>query len=59
MTLEIGTHAPDFTLKTKTSDGLRDITLSDHFGESNVVLLFFPLLSPVYAWLRLARLGMI
>ena len=42
MTLEIGTNAPDFTLKTKTSDGLRDITLSDHFGESNVVLLFFP-----------------
>ena len=42
MTLDIGTIAPDFTLKTKTPDGLQDITLSEHKGESNVVLLFFP-----------------
>ena len=42
MTLDIGTIAPDFTLKTKTPDGLIDITLSEHKGESNVVLLFFP-----------------
>jgi len=42
MTLDIGTIAPDFTLKTKTPDGLNDITLSEHKGESNVVLLFFP-----------------
>ena len=42
MTLDIGTIAPDFTLKTKTPDGLNAITLSEHKGESNVVLLFFP-----------------
>lgn len=42
MTLDIGAIAPDFTLKTKTPDGLNDITLSEHKGESNVVLLFFP-----------------
>ena len=42
MTLEIGAIAPDFTLKTKTVDGLKDVTLSEHKGESNVVLLFFP-----------------
>ena len=42
MTLDIGAIAPDFTLKTKTPDGLNAITLSEHKGESNVVLLFFP-----------------
>ena len=42
MTLDVGAIAPDFTLKTKTPDGLNDITLSEHKGESNVVLLFFP-----------------
>jgi peroxiredoxin len=42
MTLEIGTTAPNFTLKTKGEDGLKDITLSDHLGDSSVVLLFFP-----------------
>jgi peroxiredoxin len=43
MPLKIGTSAPDFTLKTKTPQGLEDIKLSDHFGQKNVVLLFFPL----------------
>ncbi|MDP2138361.1 MAG: redoxin domain-containing protein [Candidatus Didemnitutus sp.] len=43
MALAIGTNAPDFTLKTKTADGLKDIKLSDHFGKQPVVLLFFPL----------------
>ena len=42
MTLEIGNTAPNFTLKTKTADGLKDVTLGEHLGESNVVLLFFP-----------------
>jgi len=42
MTLEIGNSAPNFTLKTKTADGLKDVTLGEHLGESNVVLLFFP-----------------
>ncbi|HLP26248.1 MAG TPA: redoxin domain-containing protein [Acidobacteriota bacterium] len=43
MALAVGTNAPDFTLKTKTADGLKDIKLSDHFGKQQVVLLFFPL----------------
>ena len=42
MTLEIGSVAPNFTLKTKTSDGLKDISLADYHGKSSVVLLFFP-----------------
>ena len=43
MPLKIGTSAPDFTLKTKTAQGLEDIKLSDNFGKRNTVLLFFPL----------------
>lgn len=43
MALAVGSKAPDFTLKTKTADGLKDVKLSDHFGKQPVVLLFFPL----------------
>ena len=43
MPLKIGTSAPDFTLKTKTEQGLEDVKLSDNFGKRNTVLLFFPL----------------
>ena len=43
MALKTGTSAPDFTLKTKTETGLVDIKLSDNFGKSPTVLLFFPL----------------
>lgn len=43
MALAVGTKAPDFTLKTKTAEGLKDIKLSDHLGKEQVVLLFFPL----------------
>ena len=42
MTLETGSLAPNFTLKSKTEDGLKDITLSENLQDSNVVLLFFP-----------------
>ncbi len=42
MALQTNTAAPDFTLKTKDADGLRDITLSSFKGSNNVVLLFFP-----------------
>jgi peroxiredoxin len=42
MALSIGQPAPDFTLKTKTSDGVNDVKLSDYRGK-NVVLLFYPL----------------
>lgn len=43
MPLPVGAKAPDFTLKTKTADGLKDIRLSDNFGKYATVLLFFPL----------------
>ena len=43
MALETGSKAPDFTLKTKTSEGLESVTLSDNFGKKKTVLLFFPL----------------
>jgi peroxiredoxin len=43
MAIPVGTKAPDFTLKSKTSTGLVDIKLSDHFGKKNTVILFFPL----------------
>jgi peroxiredoxin len=42
MALSVGTSAPDFTLRTMTSDGLKDVTLSDHKGKDTVVLLFYP-----------------
>jgi peroxiredoxin len=42
MPLKTGTSAPDFTLKTKTAQGLEDVKLSDNFGKQNTVLLFFP-----------------
>lgn len=43
MALATGTTAPDFTLKTKNADGLKDVTLSANFGSKKTVLLFFPL----------------
>ncbi len=43
MPISVGTTAPDFTLKSKAADGLKDVKLSDNFGKKNTVLLFFPL----------------
>lgn len=43
MKLKIGDSAPDFTLKTKTADGLREVTLSEQYGKKQTVLLFIPL----------------
>lgn len=43
MPIAVGSQAPDFTLKTKTDEGLQDIKLSDNFGKAQTVLLFFPL----------------
>ncbi len=43
MPIAAGSKAPDFTLKTKTTDGLKDVTLSANFGKKQTVLLFFPL----------------
>ena len=42
MAIKVGSHAPDFTLKSKTASGLVDIKLSNNFGKKNTVLLFFP-----------------
>ncbi len=43
MAISNGSKAPEFTLKTKTAEGLQDIKLADNFGHRNTVLLFFPL----------------
>lgn len=43
MAISTGTKAPDFTLKSKNADGLADITLSENYGKTATVLLFFPL----------------
>jgi peroxiredoxin len=42
MPIAVGSKAPDFTLKSKAADGLKDIKLSDNFGKTQTVLLFFP-----------------
>jgi peroxiredoxin len=43
MALSVGTKAPDFTLKSKSAEGLRDVALSANLGKKNTVVLFFPL----------------
>lgn len=43
MALATGTKAPEFTLKTKTAEGLEDVSLADNLGKQKTVLLFFPL----------------
>jgi peroxiredoxin len=43
MPISVGTKAPDFTLKTKRGEDLKDIKLSENFGKKKSVLLFFPL----------------
>ena len=43
MPIAVGSKAPDFTLKSKAADGLKDVKLSDNFGKKQTVLLFFPL----------------
>jgi glutaredoxin-dependent peroxiredoxin len=43
MALATGSKAPDFSLATKTSDGPKQVKLSDNFGSKNTVLLFFPM----------------
>ena len=40
MSLEIGTEAPDFTLKNQFGE---EVKLSDFRGKKNVVLVFFPM----------------
>ena len=43
MPISVGSKAPDFTLKTMTAEGLKDVTLSHNFGRKQTVILFFPL----------------
>ncbi len=43
MALSVGTTAPEFTLTTKTPDGLKCVTLKRELEQGNVVLLFFPM----------------
>lgn len=43
MPIAVGSQAPDFTLKTKTPDGVKEVKLSDNFGKKQTVLVFFPL----------------
>jgi peroxiredoxin len=42
MAIKVGSKAPDFTLKSKTPADA-DVKLSNNFGKTNTVLLFFPL----------------
>jgi peroxiredoxin len=42
MPIAIGSKAPDFTLKTLTAEGLKDVTLSALLGTKKTLLLFFP-----------------
>jgi glutaredoxin-dependent peroxiredoxin len=43
MALAVGTKAPDFSLASKTADGPKQVKLSDNFGKTNTLLLFFPM----------------
>jgi len=43
MALSIGTEAPDFALCFKGDDGIKIARLSDSYGKTNTVLLFFPM----------------
>ncbi|HEY1170096.1 MAG TPA: redoxin domain-containing protein [Verrucomicrobiae bacterium] len=43
MAISVGSKAPDFSLKSKTAEGLKDVKLSENFGKTNTVILFFPL----------------
>lgn len=40
--LSIGSKAPLFTLKSKSKEGLIDVSLADQIGKKKIVLLFFP-----------------
>ena len=42
MALSVGSKAPDFALSSKNTEGIKLIKLSDNFGKTNTLLLFFP-----------------
>lgn len=43
MSIKVGDKAVDFTLVTKTTEGPKLFTLSEHIGKSNILLLFVPM----------------
>jgi peroxiredoxin len=43
MALSTGTKAPDFALSFKDANGVKVVKLSENFGKTNTVLLFFPM----------------
>lgn len=43
MPIAVGTKAPDFSLKSKNAEGVKELKLSDNAGKKNTVILFFPL----------------
>ena len=43
MSIKVGDKAVDFTLVTKTTAGPKLVTLSEHIGKSNILLLFVPM----------------
>ena len=43
MAINVGTKAPEFTLKSKKGDTISEVKLSDNLGKTNTVVLFFPL----------------
>ena len=43
MALSVGDKAPEFTLTTITADGPAHLKLSDNFGKTNTLVLFFPM----------------
>jgi glutaredoxin-dependent peroxiredoxin len=42
MPIAVGSSAPLFTLKTRTAEGLKEVSLRDNLGKTQTVLLFFP-----------------
>jgi peroxiredoxin len=42
MALSVGSKAPNFALSFKNAEGINLIKLSDNFGKTNTLLLFFP-----------------
>jgi peroxiredoxin len=42
MPIAVGAKAPNFTLKTKTAEGPKEVSLQDNLGKAQTVLLFFP-----------------
>ncbi|HSH09862.1 MAG TPA: redoxin domain-containing protein [Oceanipulchritudo sp.] len=42
MAISVNSKAPVLTLKRKTNEGLKDVSLSEYIGKKKTVILFFP-----------------